>query len=335
MNNIKNIAVIGAGFSGLAVAIYLQLSKKVKVSIYDGDLPNEKASKIASGIIHPFPGKHCRPAKFFKEAIEEAFNLFSIVSSQTNGDWINNNGIYRVALTVEQEIEFYNLVGKFPFVKKCNENFYPLKKGSHGIHISMAKTIFSSCYLNALENFFLSIGGSIIRVQLKSCSEIENKFDHIVVAAGKNSDKLLGLSKLKYHKGQILIGKFSKPINIGLSISGKGYLSPTEIRNEYALGSTYEHQFNEEGPTLYAKEKICSDASEYLHIEDFEVKEIRAGFRVTKKINGIPLVCKIDDKFSVITAMGSRGLLYHAYCAKILKEAILQNKEIPKEFEDL
>ena len=334
MNEIKNIAVVGAGFSGLATAIYLQLSKKVKVSIYEGDLPNEKASKVASGIIHPFPGQHCRPAKFFKEAIEEAFNFFSLISSQKSSDWINNNGIYRVALTAEQEREFYDLVEKFPFVKKCNEDSYPLKKGSHGIHIEMAKTIFSATYLKALENFFLKIGGVIIKRQLKSCSEIIADFDHIVVAAGRNSDQLLGLSKLKYHKGQILIGKFSKPVNIKQSISGKGYLAPTEIKDEYAIGSTYEHRFDEEGPTLYAKEKICSDALSYLHIEDFEVKEIRSGFRVTKKINGIPLVCKIDEKFSIISAMGSRGLLYHAYCAKILKEAILENKEIPKELKD-
>lgn len=327
----NSIGVVGAGFSGLSAAIRLQQTNKVSVTVFDGDLPHEKASKVASGIVHPFPGQHSRPAKHFEEAIHEAFLFFAEAGRFSSKPFVHHGSLYRVATSTEQEQEFDQLIFKYPFVQPKAYDEFPLKKGSRGIEITLSKTIYSNVYLEALENWFLALGGKIIRQQVKSIEELNGQYEKVVVAAGKNTPKLLNMPQLKFHKGQILYGKFNRLVSLEGSVAGKGYLALTENEGYFCLGSTYEHHFKEEGPTIDAIDKITRDANTYLEVEEFEVEEIRASYRVTKKINGIPLVCMLSPTLAVVSCMGSRGLLYHALCAKYLKEAILDQKSIPED----
>ena len=47
----------------------------------------------------------------------------------------------------------------------------------------------------------------------------------------------------------------------------------------------------------------------------------------------LPIVGRLKNNVWLITAMGSRGLLYHAYCAEKLSEAIVADNDacIPDE----
>ncbi len=329
MSKNKKILVIGAGFSGLSAAIRLQQTLKCSVQIFDGSKPYEKASKIASGIIHPFPGQHARPAKFFKEAIQLAFDLFEEAKLFADQPFINHCGIYRICTQETNLNQFQHLIQTYPFVHPFSLDRYPLKSGNKGLKIDLAKTVFAEHYLKALEKFFLAIGGKIDSIQLDSLKEVSKEYDHIVVAAGKNSSQLLNGEYTKFHKGQLLVGKFKNQVDLDLSITGKGYLALTETKGVFVLGSTYEHYFKEESPTEIGKQLILKDAATYLQSEEFETIEIKSAFRTTKKINGIPLCLKLNDKLSTVTAMGSRGLLYHAFCAKVITEAIFNQSEIP------
>lgn len=327
----KEVLVIGAGFSGLAAACHLQESGFANVTIFDGNQSFEKASMIASGIIHPFPGQNAKIAKFYQEAITEAFLLFEKAEKHAQIKCIDHQPIYRIATNPDQTQIFQQLVTQFSFVKPFHLENPLLKKENHGVLIELSKTIFSQRYLESLENFFLHLGGKIERRQVDSLETVENFFDHIVVAAGKNTARLLNLSGIKFHKGQLLVGHFKNGSNLNMSVTGKGYLALTDKIGYYSLGSTYEHHFSIDGPTQDAKDKILKDGKQYLNLDDFQVDQINCGYRVTKKINGIPLVLVINSKYSTITAMGSRGLLYHALCAKYLKEALFEDKDIPSE----
>ena len=44
----------------------------------------------------------------------------------------------------------------------------------------------------------------------------------------------------------------------------------------------------------------------------------KAGVRVTNPAHYFPIVEKLDERSWVVTALGSRGLLYHAYLAEQL-----------------
>ena len=74
-----NCAVIGAGFSGLALCYYL-LDKGQKVTVFDGKGVGGEASGIASGLMHPYPGHEARLSWKGQEAMESSKELFKIVA---------------------------------------------------------------------------------------------------------------------------------------------------------------------------------------------------------------------------------------------------------------
>lgn len=54
-----------------------------------------------------------------------------------------------------------------------------------------------------------------------------------------------------------------------------------------------------------------------------EVIDCKAALRVVPKGHYFPIAGRVKDNLWVLTGMGSRGLLYHAYLGKFLAEAIL------------
>jgi glycine/D-amino acid oxidase-like deaminating enzyme len=54
-----------------------------------------------------------------------------------------------------------------------------------------------------------------------------------------------------------------------------------------------------------------------------DIEECKAGIRVVNSKHYLPIVGKLSEGLWVMTAMGSRGLLYHAYAAEELSKAIL------------
>ncbi len=329
----KKIAVIGAGFSGLLAAIHLQ--KEADVVVFDGNQPHEKASLIASGIIQPFLGHSAKPAWYWEEALSEAFSVFDEAKRYASTHFLSDVPIIRIPMAKETENQLHQLSQQYPFVHFVEKLADPVKTGLSGYQIDRSKTVFAEAYLQALENWFRALGGIKVERQIYSLKEIEPDFDHIVVAAGKNSGKLLNSSSLSFHKGEILLVKAVAPFKMHQSLTGKGYLALTEKSNQFVLGSTYEHQDKTNGPTLAGRDQILSQAQTYLKMELFEVIEGKSAFRVTKKNQGVPYVQLVSSKYSVLTAMGSRGLLYHALCAKILKEAILNQRIIETRLTDL
>jgi glycine/D-amino acid oxidase-like deaminating enzyme len=327
------IAIVGAGFCGLAAAIRLQKKARAAVTVFDGRRPYEKASLIASGIIHPFLGQSSRPAYLYEAALREAFQLFDEVKGYSDRPFLNHHGVIKLALTDQHKEIFQRLVETHPEIKKGVWAAPPLKKAFEGIHIPFGKTIFSAKYLDALENYLKALGGKLIQRQVEDLSELKKEYDVIIVAAGKNSPALLKLEGLKINKGQLLVGRFTQPVFISASLSAKGYISPTEHRDVYSIGSTYEHHFTTPLPTQAGKEMILSDASNYLNTAAFSLEAIHVGFRLTKKINGVPLLKRIDDQVVALTAMGSRGLLYHALMAKYLEEHLFLGQPFLKELE--
>ena len=55
---------------------------------------------------------------------------------------------------------------------------------------------------------------------------------------------------------------------------------------------------------------------------DLTIEGCKAGIRVCRRGDYLPYIEKISKRVYAITAMGSRGLLYHAYYGKQLAEEI-------------
>ena len=88
------------------------------------------------------------------------------------------------------------------------------------------------------------------------------------------------------------------------------------------MGSTYERQWDSEEPNLtVAQEQLLPKAKSLLS-ETPTILECRAALRVMHVGDYMPLAQQVTERTWVLGALGSRGLLYHAYLAQQLVSKI-------------
>lgn len=312
------VAVIGAGFSGLASVYYL-LQRGAKVTLFEKGEIGQNTSSSASGLLHPFPGFAARVSLFEKEGREKTKELLLAASKESDKPLFCDQPLLRVMLNQEQEERFLALSKLRGDVKKAVRVPEMIKPGTSVYEITSGMTIYSQQYILALYQCILKRGAKREKIHIKELSSLQD-FDHIVLATGFESGLFLQKEGFQCIKGQALIVRRS----LDTSILGKGYLAKTEDTNICHLGSTYEHAFDTVLPEeKIAKELILTQAKQYLEGE-FNVIGVKAGVRYTKKSSYLPFVSRLSDRVSIITAMGSRGLLYHAFSADLLAESIVR-----------
>ena len=108
----KKIAIIGGGFSGLALC-YNLLKLGGNVIIFDGKGIGGGASGIASGLLHPYPGESTRLSWMGREGMKETKKLLQLVGK----DVYKETGILKVAVTQKQERAFRRLEEKYSDVE--------------------------------------------------------------------------------------------------------------------------------------------------------------------------------------------------------------------------
>lgn len=95
-----NIAVVGAGYVGLAAAWHL-LQKNHDVTVFDG---GAGASHASTGLLHPAPGRKAIPTWAAQEGMETAIELLEIAGKDT----FLRNGILRENKVVPEGITVFS-----------------------------------------------------------------------------------------------------------------------------------------------------------------------------------------------------------------------------------
>lgn len=320
----KKIAVVGAGFSGLGATYHL-LKRGGSVTLFDGKGVGGGASGVASGLLHPYPGESARTSWMGDEGMKETKALLQLVGEGV----YKKSGILKIAVTPKQEKALQKLAKRCSDVEwwgaeKCR-SFAP---GSHflpGVFIKSGMTVYASLYLKGIWKVCESLGATFEKrhVSLRELGE----FDAVILAAGAgirafSAGEDLGL---RFNKGQLLVCKKPKYFLPESSLIGKGYLALSEEEDRCYLGSTYEHEYSMEAPCMgTATDLIFNQISRFIpSYGSFQVEECRSEMRVAAPQGYQPIVKKIGEGVYVMTAMGSRGLLYHALLGKQLAEEIL------------
>ena len=127
-------------------------------------------------------------------------------------------------------------------------------------------------------------------------------------------------------KGQVL--KCRAPHGIDLlpnSAIGKGYVALMQETNTCLVGSTYEREYINEDPDAELAKSVLFEkiATFFPAIHHMEIIDCRAALRVTSKGHYFPIAKQVKDNLWVLTGLGSRGLLYHAFLGKQLAEAVI------------
>ena len=282
------VAVVGAGFAGLAAAY--QLSQHHAVTLFDAKGIGGGASGVSSGLLHPYPGEKGRRSWHAEEAIAATKELLRISEEMMGKPVANYNGILRLGPCLNPGSD----------VEKLGEDRYLIQSGI---------TVFTELYLEGLWRGCEKKGVKLVLQKITSLQELD-AFDQVVLAMGPGIRDIPQNLKINFVKGQALTCSLDRPLE--RSISAKRYTALTARKEICHIGSTYEREFIDELPNIEVAKKL-------LH-PDATVLDCRAGVRVTNPAHYFPIVEKINPKTWVMTALGSRGLLYHAFLASSLEK---------------
>lgn len=319
------IAVLGAGFCGMAVTWNLCQFQDVEVVTFDSKGIAKGTSSIAAGLLHPYAGAH---AKLNWRAIEGMLATAKLlrIAEQALGKSVTfSQGMLRLAVTAPQIKDFFACVNLYDDAhwhtkRKCR-NAVPQIIPYPGMFIDSAITIDCESYLQGLWQASAQRGARFEQTAIRSLKELDH-FDRVIITLGANTIDIPELKHLsiKPTKGQVL--EFLWPNHLAIlpyPINSQAYLLMDPKQKHCIAGATYEKQFINEAPDeTIAKQDILPKVRAFFpKIDNLELISCRAGIRAgtpTRK----PLIAQIDERSWVLTGMGSKGLLYHALFAEEL-----------------
>lgn len=305
-------AIVGTGFSGLAVGWSL-LKKGAQVVFYEDPLC-EGASTIASGLLHPYVGEQCKRSWKASEGLAATLDLLSVAEHALGFSVAERTGIMRIAFLPEHDAMFSEHAKNYQDIEKIDEKLFFIKSGL---------TIHANKYVEGLKKACSDKGDQFIKEKVLSLKDLVG-YSQVVVAAGSQVAQFFPelTSKTSRVKGQLI--KFRHAHTQTCPMVGKGYLIKLPDEEALIIGSTYERNFETNGPDLEIALKNLNPRLESFGIDKnvLDVVEVRSGVRVNRIGHYYPIACKMGKSAWVITGMGSRGLLYHAYVGEQLAEAI-------------
>lgn len=310
----KKVAIIGAGLAGLSTCYHL-LSLGIDVTLFDPNGIGGGASGASTGLLHPFAGRLALRSWNAEAGMRATQQLLQAAEKALGSAVAEHTGVFRPAI-MESQFQAFRLR-----VKEDSEAIWqehPLF-GS-GLWIPGGITVYSRLYLQGL--WKACSQATFIQEKILSLKQLDS-YHAIVIAAGFETPSFEECKQLplKATKGQSLLCRWPKRLDF--SVASLGHISPTEDPSLCQIGSTYEREFKNSLPdpiiALPLKEKV---ALFYPPARDFEVIAIKAGVRISPIDGYRPIVAKVSDKAWVFTALGSRGLLYHALLGKALAQFI-------------
>ncbi|MCP5470238.1 MAG: FAD-binding oxidoreductase [Chlamydiales bacterium] len=340
------IAVLGAGFAGLAVTAHLvrYTRGRARIDLYDPEPIGSGPSGISLGLVNPYMGK--KAARTWKGAscLAELHRLLSMASQSIKHPIVLSKGILRPASTEEQVKAFLDVA-----VSDRRVEWWPREasiQAVHGLHLPVGggalyiKEGFTMDVQHYLQGLFRAVTAhGVVFKTIRGISRQDmDKCDRIIVCLGANS---LGFPELKSLpmspvKGQILTLKWPQgtpPLPMSLVGEKQIVMSPNGLA--CSIGSTYEHNFGDLNAhkEQTAQELIPKITPFFPMLEKAEIIECRSGVRASSTSRK-PLIGKVGEKMWFFTGLGSRGLLQHAWLGKRLARAIISDdleKHIPPE----
>jgi len=298
------IAIVGAGFCGLALAYYLSQNKHVDITLIDRFGIGGGASGIAAGLLHPYVGFKARLNWRGHEALEESKRLLEVANQRCPF------GIVRIPQSDEQWALFQEAADQYDDIEICQSD-QPAIFSRSGLTVNCPQ------YLQSLWDVTRSQGVSFQKQEIYNLDQLGD-FDCSFICNGPLAKELLEI-RLKLIKGQLL--KFEWPEHLPPlkhSIVSKKYVVMNG-KNACWVGGTYEHHFDHDNPDqAVAQKEILADLEGFMpELTSASIIDCQAGVRAFAP-DKRPFYKQINERTWVFTGMGSKGLLYHALMAKEL-----------------
>lgn len=322
------IAIIGAGFAGLAVAYHLLQKKNIQVDLYDPNGIGGAASGISAGLLHPYAGLHAKLNWRGQEGLEATEKLLHDASAALGQPVAFKSGLLRLAITPQNERDYIRSASKnsdllWLDAQECQKRV-PGIAAKSGLWIAHAWRIDGLLYLEGLWNYCAKRGAILKRQAIDHLAELKD-YDRVVVAVGASSKHFPELQSLPITaiKGQIL--ELAWPSGLPLPpfpLSAQAYIIPLQASQSCIVGATYERVFEtREADRAVASSDIMPKVAAVMQaLSTAKILNCQSGFRASTPDHR-PIVRQLNEKCWVFVGLGSKGLLYHALFAQELSEA--------------
>lgn len=333
------IAILGAGFAGLAVSWFLLHYRlgSASIDLFDPEPIGGGVSGLSSGLLHVYPGKEARQSWRAPFCMKETHRLITEASHGVGHSVVLSKGILRPALTPDQIRAFQACAQKHEDTewwdaRKCTKAipglFVPEESGA--LFIKEGLTIDVQAYLLGLWQTLAKHGVQFQQIKMMNLSQLKN-YDRVLFAMGPTTKNIPQLNSLPLTpiKGQILELEWpSEAVPLAMSLISHKYLVMGKDLKTCTVGATFEREFDSFRAN---KEKAASEilpdiTSFFPALKQAKILRCRSGFRACSSTN-LPLVGKISDREYFFTGLGSKGLLYHAWVGKRVARAMLTKND--------
>lgn len=331
------VAIIGAGFCGLAVAWHLLNHQpsfpQLKVHLIDSKGIGQGTSGIAAGLLHPYAGAHAKLNWRGQEGYQSTKVLLDVAAHALGRSvTAEHEGILRLALNDEQVTDFQRCVKLYPNDVQwlddiACQNLAPGCTSAPGLWIKKGLTIYSPLYLKGLWQACALQGTQFEHRRIHSLKDLED-FDFTIVTAGAETLQLPELVSLPLSlvMGQVL--EFSWPRNrapLTCALNSHIYILMTEARTSCLVGATYEKGHETAHIDLQAaqNELLPKAFALFPPLKEASLMNCYAGMRAVTPQHR-PLIQKLSSTQWILTGMGSKGLLYHSLYAQELVNQIFE-----------
>lgn len=327
------VAILGAGFCGLAVAWYLREKCLCDIVVFDPMGIGKGASGVAAGLLHSYAGAQAKKNLRADSGLAATLQLLRVAEVAIDSPVISTKGLIRLAVSEKQKLDFALAASLYSDVYWLNSQECSHKLGYHqphpGIFIDSGLVIDCEKYLKGLWKACLERGAMLEKKAIRSLAELSH-FDHIIVTIGAAVASLPELCAVKITpiKGQVLELNWPQEIPpLAFPISSQAYLLRRAEGQQWIAGATFEREFEWEGADqALANSEIMPKLQAFIpEMNSSLITGCRAGIRASAPRHQ-PLLLKVNDKSWVLTGMGSKGLLYHALYADELTSLLLARR---------
>ncbi len=248
------IAIIGAGFCGLAVAWNLlncSFLSPSKVHLIDFRGISKGTSSIAVGLLHPYTGAHAKLNWQGQEGFLATQELLTIAAQALKRPVMSKHpGILRLALNDKQYIHFQHSAKQYPNdiewldADEC-QSIAPYCAYAPGLWIKRGLSIYPSLYLQGLWKACAYKGAVFEQRTIHTLTDLQD-FDLTIVTTGADTQLLPGLAALPLNlvKGQILELLWPPSVPpLSCALNSHVYLLMSEKQTSCLIGATYERTF--------------------------------------------------------------------------------------------
>lgn len=317
------IAVVGAGFCGLAVTWHLLQDPKNSVVLIDQKGIGQGASGVPVGLLHYYAGPKASLSWMAHEAYPEAIKLLNIASDHLGQKVYKPSGILRPEIAGMDFSKAKDSPDTEWWDRKRCRSIIPELADNPGLFIRSGVVVDCPCYCQGLWRACLDLGATFESAHVSHAEELTG-FDRVIFTVGSGQMQIAGLNapQVSLIKGQALELEWQQKSPLAFALNSSVQFSQMHAETVFT-GSTFERRWTQEGVDQdrcesEIRNKIAQMAPSFAHLP---LRRVWSGFRAATS-DKKPFICQSAPHVYCLGGMGSKGLLYHAWGAKQIKSSL-------------